>query len=58
MKCPHCHIEYHDKPNQYNLYADTDGIWVLLKRECPSCGRMNLELVHGRQRSSTDFTII
>ena len=47
MKCPHCRVEFHDKPEPTLLGVDADGGWVLVQRYCPACKRMILELLNG-----------
>ncbi len=50
MKCPHCGVDYHDKPLTIQLGKDIDGDCVIDKRVCSACGRMNLELKMGAQK--------
>ena len=54
MKCPHCLVEYHDKPNAVPIGTDGDGDWGLVVRTCPNCNRLVIELSSGQIfRSST-----
>ncbi len=48
MKCPHCLVEFHDKPVLVSLGRDKDGDWAVLKADCPACKRMVLRLCTGR----------
>ncbi len=48
MKCPHCTVEFHDKPKEYPLEEDVDGAWGIISRRCPKCERLCLELIHGK----------
>lgn len=48
MKCPHCRIDFHDKPERSKIGVDADGGWILIKRECPACHRMILHLTNGQ----------
>jgi uncharacterized protein DUF4145 len=52
MKCPHCMVEFHDKPEWQPLGKDKDGYWAVLQMECPACERMVLYLCCGRAVSS------
>lgn len=47
MKCPHCRVEFHDNPEKTTIGVDADGGWILVKRDCPACKRMILQLVNG-----------
>ncbi len=47
MKCPHCLVEFYDRPSQYPLGVDADGGWILYLRTCPACGRYVIELHNG-----------
>src|SRR6266850_4318872 len=48
MKCPHCMVEFHDKPVWIPLGPDKDGYWAVLKVDCPACKRMVLRLCNGK----------
>ena len=37
MKCPHCLVEFHDKPFYSDLGQDVDGGWKIKGLNCPSC---------------------
>lgn len=45
MKCPHCLVEFYDHPQYFFVGEDRDGRWGLVYRECPSCGKLVIELV-------------
>jgi hypothetical protein len=47
MKCPHCRVEFHDKPVITSLGKDVDGYWIITRRDCPACKRMVLTLTGG-----------
>lgn len=47
MKCPHCRVEFHDNPETTLIDVDADGGWILVKRDCPACKRMILQLLNG-----------
>ena len=51
MKCPHCHVEFHDNVTPLGLGYDIDGLWRIEKQSCPACQRLVLQLV-GHQRMS------
>lgn len=37
MKCPHCLVEFHDRPRYAEIGKDVDGIWKIKALTCPSC---------------------
>ena len=47
MKCPHCIVEFHDNPELIYIAGDVEGHWGLVKRTCPACRRMILNLQNG-----------
>jgi hypothetical protein len=47
MKCPHCRVEFHDKPKPTPIGVDADGGWILVRSDCPACQRMILRLLNG-----------
>jgi len=47
MKCPHCRVEFHYKPNFINIGHDSDGDWVLEHAKCPACNKIVLLLING-----------
>lgn len=47
MKCAHCRVEFHDKPEKSSIGTDADGGWLLVRTNCPACGRMILHLLNG-----------
>ena len=60
MKCPHCLVEFHDEVEAIPIAHDEDGDWGLLKRLCPNCNRLVLQLAQGKivryQNGCRDFT--
>jgi hypothetical protein len=44
VKCSHCMVEFHDNPQPIYVGADVDGDWGLVKRMCPACKRIILNL--------------
>jgi hypothetical protein len=40
-------VEFHDNPQSTHLGHDVDGEWALVKRTCPACKRMILNLQNG-----------
>ena len=44
MKCPHCHISFHDSVSFFYIGADRDGHWIIAKQDCPNCERIVLSL--------------
>jgi hypothetical protein len=62
MKCPHCGIAFHDRPEYVEVGQDTDGRWFIKSRECSECHRLVLHLgrgrhhaLHGGRSGVTDF---
>jgi hypothetical protein len=47
MKCPHCRVEFHSKPEFTQIGVDADGGWVLARIDCPACKKMILKLMNG-----------
>ena len=47
MKCPHCLVEFHDNVEAIAIAHDEDGDWGMLKRLCPNCNRLVLQLAQG-----------
>lgn len=45
MKCPHCHTEFHDTPVTVPMGEDHEAHWAIVRRTCPACQRLVLELV-------------
>ncbi len=58
MKCPHCLVEFHDSPEPSLIGDDKDGRWTLIKRLCPACQRLVLELGHQKWRKRADGQIV
>ena len=52
MKCPHCLVEFHDNPKDFDLGNDVDGDWGIRKMVCssPNCKRNIFYLINGRWR--------
>ncbi|MDO7787233.1 DUF4145 domain-containing protein [Desulforamulus aquiferis] len=51
MNCPHCRIEFHDRPMQTEIGRDIVGYWYLIIQKCPACKRFILQLtVNGEYR--------
>src|SRR6185369_3861407 len=46
MKCPHCLDNFHDKDRYVYVAKDIEGVWSILVRECSSCHRAVLHLIH------------
>ena len=46
MKCPHCLDNFHDKDRHVFVAKDVEGAWSMLVRECSSCQRAVLHLIH------------
>lgn len=44
VKCPHCTVDFHDNPTQVYLGRDKDGEWAVVRRTCPACSRLILNL--------------
>ncbi len=44
MRCPHCTVEFHDAPEQIYVGRDVDGEWGIVKRTCPACRRIMLNM--------------
>jgi hypothetical protein len=47
MKCPHCTVEFHDTPAHIYVGKDADGEWGIVKRTCPACHKIILNLQNG-----------
>lgn len=47
VKCPHCLVEFHDKPISIYIGKDADNYWAVVRRTCPSCQKMSLTLQNG-----------
>lgn len=45
MKCPHCLVEFHDVVEEMIIGDDIEGRWSVVKRTCPSCKKLIVELV-------------
>ena len=60
MKCPHCLVDFHDKPDGIIIGHDVDGDWGIIKRECSNCHRFVLQLAPGQivdyHGGGSDFT--
>lgn len=61
MKCPHCLVEYHDKPGFAELGSDCVCSWKVIIRNCPNCIKANFILLgynyvieSGRQKMVVD----
>lgn len=39
MKCPHCRVDFHDKPKNIDIGSDVDGSWLIILRTCSNCER-------------------
>lgn len=52
MKCPHCIVDFHDHPEGSTVGEDDDGRWTLIKRTCPNCNRLVLQLGFQQWRRS------
>ena len=44
MKCRHCGVDFFDQPDQVYSDQDVDGFWALIRRRCPACNRLILDL--------------
>lgn len=44
MKCPHCTVEFHDNAQPIYVGQDVEGEWGLIRRTCPACRRIVLNL--------------
>jgi len=53
MKCPHCVVEFHDKPEIKYLGKDRSAQWGIASRTCPSCNRFVLQLISGGWRHNS-----
>jgi hypothetical protein len=58
MKCPHCLVDYHPMIQGFQLGVDSEGLKRIDKRICSACGKSNLTLLFGLQRSPTDVCLI
>src|SRR5262249_19576057 len=49
MKCPHCLVDFHDAQtwSSVSLGIDSEGNWVITRRQCPACNRFILGLDNG-----------
>lgn len=47
MKCPHCLVEFHDRPTQTSLAKDVNGWLGAISRICPRCNRAIIALARG-----------
>src|SRR5713226_6005989 len=48
MKCPHCLVAFHDKPQTHAIEADIDGGWMVWWVRCPTCKKLVISLLHGK----------
>ena len=55
MKCPHCLVAFHDKPEWVSLGNDKDGDWAVVKMLCPACSRMIVFLANGEAVVARSF---
>ena len=46
-------VEFHDQPKPFHVGQDVEGEWSLVKRTCPACRRIILNLQNGPAGSST-----
>lgn len=44
MKCPHCRVDFHDKPEFEYIGRDADGEWAVVRVICSACMRFTLFL--------------
>jgi hypothetical protein len=47
MKCPHCRVDFHDKPTLNYIGEDKDGHWGLVEVTCSACRKFVLFLQNG-----------
>ena len=45
MKCPHCHVAFHWKPEPRALCRDKIASWYLMHTTCPMCERLIVKLL-------------
>jgi hypothetical protein len=58
MKCPHCLVDYHPHVESFQLGLDSEGLKRIDKLVCSACGKSNLTLQLGKQRSTADLFLI
>jgi len=44
VKCPHCHVAFHEKFQVTQLGIDKDGFWSVRSCMCPTCSKLVVEL--------------
>jgi hypothetical protein len=58
MKCPHCTIDFHDRPQTVFIDNDQDGHWGLRVCRCSACNRLVIHLVSADNYSQGSNSLI
>ena len=48
MKCPHCLISFHDKPEYIDIEKNVNEEWLISKSRCPECLKLIIYLIDGK----------